>query len=452
MKDVKIGKVKKENTPLHNREGQGGGSVTPYYLFEERLLRRNLSLIKHVAEESGAEIILAFKAFALWRTFPIFREYISHTTASSPYEARLAMEEFGSPAHTYSPAYTEQDFPTILACSGHITFNSLSQYRRFAPMVSEYNAQHPEKPVSCGLRVNPEYSEIETELYNPCAPGSRFGVLDSDLSEAVEIKDEVFLNESSVTSAERRIKNDNPSSFTSYPSSFTLHPSPIDGFHCHNHCESSAEALQESLRHLEEKFGHWFPYLKWLNLGGGHLMTRKDYNVDLLIRMIKDLRMRYPNLHIILEPGSAFAWQTGPLVSSVVDIVENHGIKTAILDVSFTCHMPDCLEMPYQPEVRGAVSLNNLTIEQIDNLGNTSHLYRLGGNSCLSGDYMGLWQFDHELQVGDEIIFEDMIHYTTVKTTMFNGIHHPSIVLERLDGTREVLRQFCYEDYRDRMC
>ena len=454
MKDVKIGKVKKENTPLHNREAQGGESVTPYYLFEERLLRRNLSLIKHVAEESGAEIILAFKAFALWRTFPIFREYISHTTASSPYEARLAMEEFGSPAHTYSPAYTEQDFPTILACSGHITFNSLSQYRRFAPMVSEYNAQHPEKPVSCGLRVNPEYSEIETELYNPCAPGSRFGVLEEQLSEAVEIKDEVFLNESSVTSAERRIKDDNPSSFTS-----SLHHSitsslltPIDGFHCHNHCESSAEALQESLRHLEEKFGRWFPYLKWLNLGGGHLMTRKDYNVDLLIRLIKDLRMRYPNLHIILEPGSAFAWQTGPLVSSVVDIVENHGIKTAILDVSFTCHMPDCLEMPYQPEVRGAVSLNNLTIEQIDNLGNTSHLYRLGGNSCLSGDYMGLWQFDHELQVGDEIIFEDMIHYTTVKTTMFNGIHHPSIVLERLDGTREVLRQFCYEDYRDRMC
>ena len=438
MKDVKIGKVKKENTPLHNREGQGGGSVTPYYLLEERLLRRNLSLIKHVAEESGAEIILAFKAFALWRTFPIFREYISHTTASSPYEARLAMEEFGSPAHTYSPAYTEQDFPTILACSGHITFNSLSQYRRFAPMVSEYNAQHPEKPVSCGLRVNPEYSEIETELYNPCAPGSRFGVLEEQLSEAVEIKDEIL-----------RIKDDNPSSFTSHPSTFTLHPSPLDGFHCHNHCESSAEALQESLRHLEEKFGRWFPYLKWLNLGGGHLMTRKDYNVDLLIRLIKDLRMRYPNLHIILEPGSAFAWQTGPLVSSVVDIVENHGIKTAILDVSFTCHMPDCLEMPYQPEVRGA----EMVKDQCSMFnGQSSMVYRLGGNSCLSGDYMGLWQFDHELQVGDEIIFEDMIHYTTVKTTMFNGIHHPSIVLERLDGTREVLRQFCYEDYRDRMC
>ena len=275
------------------------------------MLRRNLSLIKQVAEESGAEIILAFKAFALWKTFPIFREYINHTTASSPYEARLAMEEFGSPAHTYSPAYTEADFPTILACSGHITFNSLSQFRRFSPMAEAYNREHPEKPVSCGLRVNPEYSEIETELYNPCAPGSRFGVLSEEWSELSE----------------------DPSL-------------PIEGFHCHNHCESSAEALERSLQHLEEKFGQWLPHLKWLNLGGGHLMTRKDYNVPLLIQLIKNLRAKYPNLHVILEPGSAFAWQTGSLVSSVVDIVENHGIRTAILDVSFTCHMPDCLEMP----------------------------------------------------------------------------------------------------------
>ena len=374
------------------------------------MLRRNLSLIKYVAEESGAEVILAFKAFALWRTFPIFREYISHTTASSPYEARLAMEEFGSPAHTYSPAYTEVDFPTILACSGHVTFNSLSQLLRFRPMVEAYNREHPEKRVSCGLRVNPEYSEIETELYNPCAPGSRFGVLAEELS------------------------------------TFNFQLSTIEGFHCHNHCESSAEALQESLKHLEAKFGQWLPQLKWLNLGGGHLMTRRDYNVDLLIHIIKELRARYPNLQIVLEPGSAFAWQTGPLVASVVDIVENHGIRTAILDVSFTCHMPDCLEMPYQPAVRGALSMVN------GESTNGKWIYRLGGNSCLSGDFMGLWQFDHELQIGEEVIFEDMIHYTTVKTTMFNGIHHPSIVLERCDGTREVLRQFRYEDYRDRMC
>ena len=383
-------------------------------MLEERLLRRNLSLIKHVAEESGAEVILAFKAFALWKTVPIFREYISHTTASSPYEARLALEEFGSKAHTYSPAYTEQDFPTILRCSSHITFNSLSQYRRFSPMVQDYNEQHPEERISCGLRVNPEYSEIETDLYNPCAPGSRFGVLASELS----------------------------------PVASSILPS-LEGFHCHNHCESSAEALQESLRHLEEKFGRWLPQLKWLNLGGGHLMTRKDYNVELLISLIKDLRQRYPNLRIILEPGSAFAWQTGPLVASVVDIVENHGIRTAILDVSFTCHMPDCLEMPYHPQVRGAKTHEEVPSQPLPSV---PHLYRLGGNSCLSGDYMGMWQFDHELQIGEEIIFEDMIHYTTVKTTMFNGIHHPSIVLKHEDGQLEVLRQFGYEDYRDRMC
>ena len=175
-------------------------------------------------------------------------------------------------------------------------------------------------------------------------------------------------------------------------------------------------------------------------------MTRKDYNIPLLINLIKDLRAKYPNLHIILEPGSAFAWQTGPLVSSVVDIVENHGIRTAILDVSFTCHMHDCLEMPYQPEVRGAEMVSS----HLSPL--TSHIYRLGGNSCLSGDFMGMWKFDHELQIGEQIIFEDMIHYTTVKTTMFNGIHHPSIVLRHEDGTDEILRQFRYEDYRDRMC
>ena len=387
-------------------------------MVEERLLRRNLSLIQEVARESGAEIILAYKAFALWRTFPIFREYIGHTTASSPYEARLALEEFGSPAHTYSPAYTEQDFPTILRCSSHITFNSISQLERFRLMMDEYNRQHPDRRVSCGLRVNPEYSEIETALYNPCAPGSRFGVLADEL--------------------------------TAYTSGLQ---SPltdfVEGFHCHNHCDSSAEALQASLRHLEAKFGQWLPKLRWLNLGGGHLMTRKDYNVELLVRIIRDLRMRYPNLRVILEPGSAFAWQTGPLVSSVVDIVENHGTRTAILDVSFTCHMPDCLEMPYQPAVRGAVSLQEADYPAPAT--RPPHVYRLGGNSCLSGDYMGLWQFDHELQLGEQVIFEDMIHYTTVKTTMFNGIQHPSIVLRRLDGSDELLRRFTYDDYRSRM-
>lgn len=381
---------------------------TPLYVVEETLLRRNLSLIKRVADESGVEVILAFKAFALWKTFPIFREYISHTTASSPYEARLAFEMFGSPAHTYSPAYTEKDFPLLLRCSSHITFNSLSQYDRFRPMVIAYNEAHPEKPVSIGLRVNPEHSVIETALYDPCAPGSRFGVLSCDLPEQLN--------------------------------------ADIEGFHCHCHCESSAEDLCDTLLYIEKHFGRWFSTLKWLNLGGGHLMTRKDYNLPLLINTLQQLRLRYPHLRIVLEPGSAFAWQTGPLVSSVVDVVCNKGIKTAILDVSFTCHMPDCLEMPYWPKVRGAETLEDYTPTPQD-----EHVYRLGGNSCLSGDYMGAWRFDHELKIGEHIIFEDMIHYTTVKTNMFNGIHHPSIALLRESGELEMLREYSYEDYRDRM-
>ncbi|MBR6030800.1 MAG: carboxynorspermidine decarboxylase [Bacteroidaceae bacterium] len=381
--------------------------MRPYYLFQESLLRRNLQLIKRVADEAGVEIILAFKAFALWRTFPIFREYIRHTTASSLCEARLSLEEFGSLAHTYSPAYEEDEFREILHCSGHVTFNSLSQYARMLPVAKGFD----EHPVSFGLRVNPEYSEIETELYNPCAPGSRFGVLAEQLPDKL--------------------------------------PAGIEGFHCHCHCESPASALQHTLEHLEEKFVRWFPQLKWLNLGGGHLMTRKDYDVEHLIYILKDLRQRYPHLRIILEPGSAFAWQTGPLVSEVVDIVENHGIQTAILNVSFTCHMPDCLEMPYQPEVRGAESLPFEAASMPD--AREKNIYRLGGNSCLSGDYMGSWRFPEPLHVGQEIVFEDMIHYTTVKTTMFNGIMHPSIVFEHEDGTREVLRKYSYEDYRDRM-
>ena len=388
--------------------------MKPYYLLSESLLRRNLDLIRRVAQESGAEIILAFKAYALWKTFPIMREYISHTTASSPYEARLALEEFGSLAHTYSPAYTQEDFPEILRCSGHITFNSLTQYERFASQVLDYKDHR----VSMGLRVNPEYSEIETELYNPCAPGSRFGVLASQLPDTL--------------------------------------PAGVEGFHCHCHCESSAQALQNTLVHLEEKFSRWFSQIKWLNLGGGHLMTRKDYDVSLLIQVLRSLKERYPHLQLILEPGSAFAWQAGSLVSHVVDVVENHGVRTAILDVSFTCHMPDCLEMPYQPVVRGAESLpaeyvwqeaqNNLTSPSL-----LGHVYRLGGNSCLSGDFMGCWLFDAPLEIGQEVIFEDMLHYTTVKTNMFNGIPHPSIVLQHTDGKEEVLRSYTYEDYRDRM-
>ena len=386
------------------------GVPTPCYIMEEDLLRRNLSLIRDVAERAGVEIILAFKAFALWKSFPVFREYIHHTTASSVNEALLAAEEFGSKAHTYSPAYTDCDFDTIMACSSHITFNSLSQYERFYGRVARYNHLHSSEPVSCGLRVNPEYSEIEVELYNPCAPGSRFGVMASQLPDVL--------------------------------------PEGIDGFHCHCHCESSSYALEHTLAHLEAKFGKWLPLLKWLNLGGGHLMTRKDYDVEHLITLLKGLKSRYPHLDIILEPGSAFAWQTGPLVASVVDVVESKGIRTAILDVSFTCHMPDCLEMPYQPKVRGAETLPS---EAVKNASREEHIYRLGGNSCLSGDYMGCWRFDHELKVGERIILEDMIHYTIVKTNMFNGIQHPSIALLHMNGELELYREFEYADYKNRM-
>ena len=377
--------------------------TTPYYLLEESKLRRNLLLIRSIAERANVEFILAFKAFALWRTFPIFREYIHHTTASSPYEARLAYEEFGSKAHTYSPAYEEHTFDEIVRCSSHITFNSLSQYERFAPRAIAAG-------ISCGLRINPEYSEIETELYNPCAPGSRFGILAESLPPVL--------------------------------------PEGIEGFHCHCHCESSSYALEHTLQHIEAKFGPWLGQVKWLNLGGGHLVTRADYDTEHLIGLLQGLHQRYPHLRIILEPGSAFAWQTGPLVSQVVDIVENHGIKTAILNVSFTCHMPDCLEMPYHPAVRGAETLADEAAEGHET---EATVYRLGGNSCLSGDFMGYWRFPAPLAVGDTVIFEDMIHYTTVKTNMFNGIHHPSLVLEHTDGSRELLREYSYEDYRNRM-
>ena len=387
------------------------GVPTPCYIVEEDLLRRNLSLIRDVAERAGVEIILAFKAFALWKSFPVFREYIRHTTASSVNEARLAAEEFGSRAHTYSPAYTDGDFDTIMACSSHITFNSLGQYGRFYGRVAQHNRLRPAETISCGIRVNPEYSEIEVELYDPCAPGSRFGVMASQLPEKL--------------------------------------PEGIEGFHCHCHCESSSYALEHTLAHLEAKFGRWLPQLKWLNLGGGHLMTRKDYDVEHLVGLLKALRARYPNLTVILEPGSAFAWQTGPLVASVVDVVENKGIRTAILDVSFTCHMPDCLEMPYQPAVRGA---ETLAPEAVKHAAPEDFVYRLGGNSCLSGDFMGSWRFDHPLVPGERVIFEDMIHYTTVKTNMFNGVSHPSIAMLHTDGTLEYFRRFGYADYRDRMC
>lgn len=363
---------------------------------EEKRLRENLSLIKSVKERAGVNIILAFKAFAMWKAFPIVREYIPYSTASSKYEARLAYEEMGSRAHTYSPAYTEADFPEILKYSSHVTFNSLSQYRRFYPMVKEHGCH-----VSCGLRINPEYSDVETELYNPCAPGSRMGIVSDLLGDAL--------------------------------------PEGIEGLHFHTLCESSSYDLEKTLAVVERRFARFLPHIKWLNMGGGHLMTRKGYDTEHLINLLLKFRAKFPNVEIIMEPGSAFAWQTGFLLTTVVDIVENHGIRTAIIDASFTCHMPDCLEMPYKPVVRNAVDKKE-----------GKSTYRIGGNSCLSGDYMGDWSFDKPLRIGDKIIFEDMIHYTIVKTSMFNGIPHPSLALWSKDDELIIYRTFSYEDYKNR--
>ncbi len=376
----------------------------PIYILEETLLRRNLEFIKEVAKRANVDIILAFKAYALWKTFPIFREYISSTTASSLFEAKLGYEKFGALTHTYSPAYTPDEIDQIAGYSSHLTFNSLTQYNQFHDQV---HANHPN--VLMGLRINPEYSEIETDLYNPCAPGTRFGVTADKLSERL--------------------------------------PADITGFHCHCHCESGSDVFQRSLSHIEEKFSKWFDQIQWINFGGGHLMTRADYDVELLIHILNEFHSRYPHLKIILEPGSAFLWQTGPLLSQIVDIVEDHHIKTAILNISFTCHMPDCLEMPYMPKVRFARAIEDQHMESSSG----EYIYRLGGNSCLSGDFMGNWEFDHELQVGENMIFEDMLHYTTVKTNMFNGISHPAIGLLHRDGELEILKEFTFEDYLNRM-
>ena len=378
----------------------------PCYVLEEQLLRRNLQTIKTVADSAGVDIILAFKAYALWKTFPIFREYIHATTASSPWEARLAVEQFGSKAHTYSPAYTDDDIDEIVRCSSHITFNSLSQYERFHSHVKALDPQ-----VSIGVRINPEYCEVGTALYNPCSPGTRFGITADEMPKVL--------------------------------------PSDIDGFHCHCHCESDADVFVRTLEHITAKFGPWLSHLKWINFGGGHLMTRSGYDIPLLIRTLKDFRAHFPNLHVILEPGSAFAWQAGFLIAQVADVVGNHGYRTAILNVSFTCHMPDCLEMPYMPDVRGAVKVADEPVPP--DAVKRDHVYRLGGCSCLAGDFLGSWSFDRELNIGDNIIFEDMLHYTTVKTTMFNGVTHPAIAIVHNDGQVEMLRRFTYPDYRERM-
>lgn len=369
---------------------------TPFFIVYEDRLRANLSLISRVGRDAGADIIMAFKANALWRTFPIVREYCRNCTASSVNELLLGAEFMGGEIHSFTPAYTDSNIDEFLRLSTHITFNSLSQYNRFSDKVKRSSA-------SAGLRVNPKCSVIETDLYNPALPGSRFGVDAAALKEGL--------------------------------------PDGIEGLHFHALCESTSYDLEKVLAAFEASFGHLFPKLRWVNWGGGHLMTRDGYDTAHLISVIKGFRARYPHLSVILEPGSAFTWRTGDLVASVVDIVCNDGITTAILDVSFACHMPDTLEMPYRPAV----------LEEVEKEYSTGTAYRLGGNSCLSGDFMGEYYFAEPLKIGDRITLCDMNHYTTVKTTMFNGVHHPDMVLQHSDGNCEYLRRFDYEDYKNRM-
>ena len=369
---------------------------TPFYIVYEDRLRANLRIINDVAERSGAKIIMAFKANALWRTFPIIAEYCRNCTASSLNELRLGAECLGGEIHTYTPAYTDANIDEFIARSSHITFNSLSQLAKYGERVRRGG-------VSTGLRVNPRCSVIETDLYNPALPGSRFGVGREDLVDGL--------------------------------------PEGVEGLHFHALCESTSYDLEKVLESFERDFGHLLPSLKWVNMGGGHLMTRKDYDREHLIKVLAAFRERHPNLQVILEPGSAFTWQTGDLISSVVDVVEDRGIPTAILDVSFACHMPDTLEMPYLPDVA----------ESCDKEDSDGHTWRLGGNSCLSGDFKGDYFFKTAPIPGDRLTLKDMNHYTAVKTTMFNGIQHPDLVLQRADGSCEYLRRFDYEDYKNRM-
>jgi len=369
---------------------------SPSYVIEEERLRSNLEIIRDVSRQSGAEIILAFKGFAMWSVFPIVREYVSGAAASSIHEARLCFEEMGVPAHTYSPAYRIEEFGKILRYSSHVTFNSLAQYSKFAPVIKKEGSH-----VSAGLRINPEYSEIAHGIYNPCSPGSRLGVTADDLKNGL--------------------------------------PEGIEGLHFHVLFESDSHTLEKVLEVVESKFGKLLPQLKWLNMGGGHLMTRKGHDTAHLVTLLKKFREKH-GIHLILEPGSAFAWETGELVSTVEDIIVRDGIKTAILDVSFTAHMPDCLEMPYKPVILGAV-------EPLKG----KPVYRMGGNSCLSGDVMGDWSFHRELKPGDRIVFWDMIHYTMVKTTTFNGVPHPSIGIWGKDQKFHLVKEFGYGDYKDRL-
>lgn len=373
---------------------------SPCFVLEASRLRANLELLARVQRESGATIICALKGFAMYGTFPLVREYLPGVTASSLSEARLGAEEFGGEIHAYCPAYIPDEVEGIAELASHLTFNSVSDYLRHRSKL---------KSRSAGLRINPEYAEVETDLYNPCVPGSRLGVTAAALGGVL--------------------------------------PEGIEGLHFHTLCEKGSDTLERTLEHVERKFGDLLDQVRWLNMGGGHAITRAGYDVERLIRLVRELRARHPNLEqIVLEPGSAVGWQTGELVSTVLDIVENQGVRTAMLDVSFTAHMPDTLEMPYRPRVLGARD------GQADEVpAGEGHRYHLGGQTCLAGDFIADYVFERPLEVGDRVVFWDMIHYTMVKTSTFNGITLPAIAIWREDDTLDVLKRFGYEDYKRRL-
>lgn len=371
------------------------GIPSPCFVLDEFRLEKNLQLLQRIQDEAGVDIILAFKGFAMWSAFPLVRNYLKGATASSLNEVKLCVEEMKCKAHTYSVAYAEEEIDEILQSSSHITFNSLNQFNK-------YKGKTKKSGVSCGIRINPEHSDVDTDLYNPSAPDSRLGM-----------------------------------TYTHFEDGF---PKGIDGLHFHVLCESDSYALADVLNALEEKFGNELKKVKWVNMGGGHAITRTGYDVDHLINLLSKFKNKY-NVEVILEPGSAIGWQTGDLHTTILDIVENGGVKTAIIDGSFTCHMPDCLEMPYRPKIKQGYEDQNIG----------KFKYKLGGVSCLAGDYLDNYSFDNELHVGDALVFEDMIHYTMVKTTTFNGVKHPSIGIVRSSGEFELIKVFGYNDYKNRL-
>lgn len=369
---------------------------TPCYVCEEALLEENLRILDRVQRESGAKVILALKGFAMWSTFELVGRYLQGCTASGLHEAILAREKMGKEVHTYSPAFKEEEIEEIARISDHIVFNSPDQFRRFAAKTKAVNPD-----ISVSLRVNPEYSSSPVDLYNPCGAFSRLGT-------TLENFDETLVAE-------------------------------LDGLNFHALCEQNVDALEGVLEAFEAKFGDYIDGMEYINFGGGHHITRKDYDVDRLIEVIKAFRARHNNVTVYLEPGEAVGWQTGPLVASVLDIVHN-GMDIAILDTSAEAHMPDTLAMPYRAEVRGA-----------GEPGEKPYTYRLGGNTCLAGDIMGDYSFDRPLQVGDKIVFEDQIHYTFVKNTTFNGIRLPSLAIWTKENELKIVRSFGYEDYMTRL-